>query len=74
MNELNYGKAFEAYELMTKNSTKEVMREAFSILGEETIKSMTIKKKSYPRWSDFYHSLDGVHQSMFDTYLDNLIK
>lgn len=70
----NYGKGFEAYELISKKSVRKIITDSFSILGKETVEMMIIKKKSFPRWSDFYYSLDGVHQSMFDIYLDNLIK
>lgn len=69
----NYGKGFEAYELINKLSWVVVVKAAFANTSKETIDNMLYLKRQHNRWSDFYYALDGYHQSMFDIYLDNLI-
>lgn len=70
----NYGKGFEAYELLLTKKPEDTIKAAFSSTSEETIANMQYLKKQHKRWSDFYYALDGYHQSMFDIYLDTLIK
>lgn len=68
----NYGKGFEAYELISKN--KNLIKDVFGYLGDDLVKEMTIRRKQYKRLSDFYYSLDDFNRSVFDHYIDDLIK